>query len=263
MGILAIERFTGHDENTVLRILESAGTHCAALLDSRIRNLRVYRVETDEVFSWIGCKPDKADDNDPEFGAFFTFLSVAAKEKLIINWRVCKRTGDESLLFLKDLKSRMGQRIQLTTDCFRGYINWGGSAGKVQEVFGDNIDYATESKKFTKDPRFTDKRAFFAPKVVKVTRKQRIGIPDMRFATTNHSERTNLTLRTLTRRFVRCTINFSKKLENHRHAVAIFAAYFNFCRVHKSLDGKTPAMAAGLADRVWTVAELLNQQVNG
>jgi hypothetical protein len=259
MGLRAISRFTGHDLNTVMRVLETAGQHCASLLDTKLRNLRFSHVEVDEVFSYIGKKPDKVEEDDPEFGAFFTFLSVAAHEKLIINWRVAKRTGDESVEFLSDLKRRMNCRFQLTTDAFRGYVAVHGSAGNVSKVFGDDVDYATETKRFTKDPRFTDKRAYFAPKVLKIYRMPRIGAPDLKRATTNHCERTNLSLRTFTRRFVRSTLNFSKKLENHRHAVAIFVAFFNFCRAHKSLGGKTPAMAAGLTDHVWTVVELLER----
>lgn len=261
MGIRAISRFTGFDQQTVLRILESAGQHCAALLNARMQNVNVQFVQADEVFSWIGRKPDKADDNDPERGAFFTFMSIAHREKLIINYRVAKRTGDEAFEFLTDLKSRLAGRIQLTTDAFRGYVAAFGYRGGVNNVFGDCADYATETKRFTKDPRFVDKRAYFAPKVVKVTRQLRFGTPDMSMATTNHAERTNLTLRTLTRRFVRSTLNFSKKRENHEYAVALFIAAFNFCRVHRSLKGKTPAMAASLTDHVWTIPELLSATI--
>ncbi len=260
MGIRAISRYTGLDLETILRILESAGQHCAELLDSRIRELKVPRVACDEVFSFVQCKPDKVDESDPERGMFFIFFAIAQKEKLIICYRVSKRTGPETSLFLQDLKSRLTRRIQLTTDGFRGYCSVRGSAGNVRDVFGDNVDFATESKRYTRDPRFSDKKAFFAPKVISVKRQSRIGFPDMKHATVNHAERTNLTLRTLSRRFVRSTLNFSKCVENHRHAIAVFAATFNFCRVHKSLDGKTPAMAAGLTDHVWTIRELLSER---
>jgi hypothetical protein len=131
----------------------------------------------------------------------------------------------------------------------------------VERILGDACHYATETKIFKKDPNFTGRRKFFAPEIVKVTRKVRFGYPDMREVTTAHAERTNLSLRTFNRRFVRRTINFSKKLANHRHAVAIFAATFNFCRVHISLNKQTPAMAAGLTDHVWTVAELLSATI--
>jgi IS1 family transposase len=191
----------------------------------------------------------------------WTFMSIAHHEKLIINWRVSKRTGESAEEFLQDLKDRLACRVQLTTDAFRGYCAVHGSSGGVKNVFGSDCDYATETKKIVKDPNYVGQRAFFAPKTVKIHRENRIGNPDMSAATTNHAERTNLSLRTFTRRFVRCTINFSKKLANHRYAVAIFVAHFNFCPVHGTL-GKTPAMAAGLTDHVWTVEELLSNPIN-
>ena len=261
MGIRAISRFTGLNQQTILNILESAGEHCARLLDTKLRNLSVTHVQADEVFSYVGEKPDGTNKDNPERGEMWTFMSIAQKEKLIINYRVSKRTGEDAMAFLSDLKSRVASRIQLTTDAFRGYVAAYGSAGGVANVFGDSIDYATETKKITKDPSYTGQQAFFAPKKVTVRREPRLGMPDMSQATTNHAERTNLSLRTFTRRFVRCTINFSKKRQNHDHAVAIFVAHFNFCRVHKSLEGQTPAMAAGLTDHVWKVEELLKTTI--
>jgi len=262
MGIRAISRFTGYDQDTILRILESAGQHCERLLDTKIRNVIVPAVQCDEVFSYVFKKPNGQPDtdNDSEQGEMWTFFSIAHREKLIINWRVSKRTGFDAESFLRDLKSRLACRIQLTTDAFRGYCAAFSSHGAVENVFGNDCDYATETKKITKDPRFVGQRAYFAPKHVKVKRKYRFGDPDMSVATTNHAERTNLSLRTFTRRFVRCTINFSKKLANHRYAVAIFVAHFNFCRVHKTL-GTTPAVATGLADHAWTVQELLSTTI--
>lgn len=262
MGIRAITRFTGLNLATVLNILETAGEHCARLMDARIRNLKVTHVQSDEVFCYVAQKPNGRNKDNPERGEMWTFLSIAQNEKLIINYRVSKRTGYDAAEFLKDLKARLASRIQLTTDGFRGYVNVDGFGGAVERIFGtDQIDYATETKKITKDPNYVGQRAFFAPKTVKVNRQWRTGMPEMSQATTNHAERTNLSLRTFTRRFVRCTINFSKKRDNHEHAVAVFAAFFNFCRVHKSLDGKTPAMAAGLTDHVWTVRELLTATI--
>ena len=261
MGVRAAARLTRLDKNTILNILETAGEHCARLLDAKVRNLTVPIVQADEVYSYVGCQPHIADEDDAERGDFWTFLSVAKYEKLIINYRVSKRTGEDAAAFLTDLRSRMDMRFQFTTDGFRGYCSHQSSAGNVEDILGDVCDYATETKRFKKDPEFTGRRTFFAPYLVGVTRKVRFGNPLMSEATTCHAERTNLTLRTLTRRFVRRTINFSKKLDNHRHAVALFVAVFNFCRVHKSLDGKTPAMAARLTDHKWTVEELLSAQI--
>jgi hypothetical protein len=262
MGVRAIARFTGLDLKTVLGILESAGERCAHLMDSKVRNITVPFVQADEVHSYVRQKPGgEVSEDDPERGAFFTFLSIAKDEKLIINYRVSKRTGDDAAAFLRDLKSRMAGHFQLTTDNFRGYCAVKGASGNVQKILGEDCDYATETKVFSKDANYTGARSYFAPKVVAIKRIERFGNPDMSQATTCHCERTNLTLRTFTRRFVRRTINFSKKVENHNHAVAIFVAFFNFCRVHKSLNGKTPAMAAGLTEHVWTITELLTATI--
>jgi IS1 family transposase len=261
VGVRAAGRLARLDQGTVLRILESAGEHCARFLDAKVRNIKAPLVEADEVFSWIQQKPNGKNEDDPNRGSMWTFIGVANQEKLIVSWRVSKRTGEDAAEFLGDLKSRMAERFQLTTDGFRGYCDVRGSGGNVENVLGDCCDYATETKIFKKDKWPDGWRKWFAPKIVKVKRCARFGNPDMDAATTNHAERTNLSLRTFTRRFVRCTINFSKKTENHRHAVAIFVATFNFCRVHKSLGGKTPAMAAGLTDHVWTVAEMLAAEI--
>ena len=261
MGIRAITRFTGFDLSTVLNILETAGQHCAAFLDAKVRNVKVPCVQIDEVYSYVQKQPDGTEETGPDSdrGDMWTFLSIAQFEKLIISWKVSKRTGEAAEDFLWDLKSRLACRIQLTTDSFRGYVAVSGSTGGVQNVFGNSCDYATEVKRFSKDTEnFKGPLKYFAPKRVRVHREARFGNPDLSIATTNHAERTNLSLRTFTRRFVRRTINFSKKMENHAHAVAIFVAFFNYCRVHKSLNGKTPAMAAGLTDHVWTVKELLS-----
>jgi len=261
VGIRAAARLSRLDKDTVLRILESAGEHCARFLDAKVRNVKVPYVQADEVFSYIQQKPNGKNEDDPNRGSMWTYLSMAHHEKLIINYRVSKRTGEETESFLRDLKSRMAERFQLTTDAFRGYVATRSNIGNVKKVLHDCCDYATETKVIKKDPLFTGQRIYFAPKILKITRQARFGTPDMALATTNHAERTNLSLRTFTRRFVRCTINFSKKTENHRHAVALFVAHFNFCRVHKSLGGKTPAMAARLTDHVWTVDELLSAPI--
>ena len=260
VGCRAAARLTGVNKDTVLRVLESAGEHCARLLDARIHNINVPIVQADEVYSYVQCQPHIDVKDDPERGDFWVFLAIAKAEKLIISYRVSKRTGDDAGMFLEDLRSRMGCRFQFTTDGFRGYCSTRSSHGNVENILGDVCDYATEVKIFKKDPNYTGFRKYYAPEIVQIKRQARFGSPDMNEATTCHVERTNLTLRTFTRRFVRRTINFSKKVANHRHAVSLFIAYFNFCRTHKTLGGKTPAMAAGLTDHVWTVKEMLTME---
>lgn len=263
MGVRAVSRFTGFEIKTILSILESAGIHCAAFLNAKVKNVQAKFVEADEVFSYVYKKPNGEPDtnNDSKIGECWTFFAMAKDEKLIINHLVGKRTGENAIEFLKDLRDRVPNRFQLVTDGFRGYCAVTGSGGNVRDILGDRCEYATETKTIMKDETYTGQRAFFAPKKVRVKRTPRFGFPNLAHATTNHAERLNLNLRTFSRRFVRCTLNFSKKYENHCHAVAIFVATFNFCRVHKSLNGQSPAMAAGLTDHVWTVRELLGATI--
>jgi transposase-like protein/IS1 family transposase len=253
VGIRAIARLTGLDQKTVLRILESAGEKCARLLDEKIRNVKGQWIQVDEVHGFVFSK---AQNTKPEYvkrGDQFTYLSVDMSSKLIVNWRTAKRDGENTLAFLQELKNRMSGRFQLTTDAYAGY--WCGAGGAVRQVFGNEIDYATEQKIFNTKPRIAT--PWYNPLVLlRIQRQKRCGKPEMKLATICHTERTNLSLRLFNRRFTRKTLGYSKKLENMRHAMAIFVAHFNFCRVH-SAHGRTPARAAGITDHTWTIEEML------
>jgi IS1 family transposase len=173
---------------------------------------------------------------------------VDRHSKLIINSLVGKRTRANAEQFLTDLKRRMApQRFQLTTD---GWQIYSGVTGAVDVVFGQNVNYATETKQFARPAEFLPLR------LTAIKRKRNIGDPDMEAATTCHAERTNLSVRTFTRRFTRCTIGYSKKLENHKHAVNLFVWHYNFCRVH-SAHGRTPVQECGLVSKGFTIEELL------
>jgi transposase-like protein len=259
MGVRAVGRLTGLDKKTVLRILVTAGERCAYLLDAKIRDVKAEHVQVDEIHTFVGCKAQRTTRDDMERGDFFTYLSVDRASKLVINWHTSKRDGENTLAFIRDLERRMDGRFQLTTDEFLPY--WRGNTSAVPGVFGNNVDYATEKKifglKFPGEPN-----RWKNPLIVTgIKRQSRIGTPDMAVATICHAERTNLSVRTFTRRFTRCTIGYSKKLENLRHAVAMFVCHFNFCRKH-SAHGQTPAQAAGLTDHAWTIEEILNGENN-
>ena len=253
MGIRAIERFTGLHRDTVLSILESAGEKCARLLDEKIRNVKCSWVQVDEVHGFVFSKQQNTLPENDERGEFFTYLGVEMSSKLIINWRTSKRDGENTLAYMQDLKSRMANRFQLTTDAYISY--WRGEDGAVRKVFGNEIDYATERKIFNVKPRIPS--PWYNPLVLlRIQRQKRIGKPDMKLATICHAERTNLSVRLFNRRFTRKTLGYSKKLENLRFAVALFIAHFNFCRIH-SAHGRTPAQAANLTDHQWTIEEML------
>jgi transposase-like protein len=253
MGIRAIERFTRLHRDTVLSILEAAGEKCARFLDEKVRNVKSEFVQVDEVHGFVFSKAQNTDLGDDERGEQFTYLSMDRDSKLIINSRVGKRNGENTLAFMRDLKSRMDGRFQLTTDAFNGY-RFG--RGSVREVFGNDIDFATETKIWGKPDLKNVSRWFNPLVVVGIKRKRRIGNADLSEATTCHAERMNLSLRLFNRRFTRKTLGYSKKLGNLRHAVAIFAAHFNFIRKH-SAHGMTPAQNAKLTDHQWTIEEML------
>lgn len=239
MGIRAIQRLTGLHQETILSILETAGQKAAAFLDAKIRNVNADVIQADEIHSFVYSKQQNTPEDETERGDQFTFLSVDRRSKLIVNWLVGKRTRENAVQFFGDLKGRMANRMQLTTDGFKVYS---GVDGAVASVFGNEVDYATETKYFARPAAFLPRR------LTGLRRHRRIGNPDMKLATTCHAERTNLSVRLFTRRFTRCTLGYSKTLENHKHAVALFIWHFNFVRVH-SAHGFTPAFAAGVAPK--------------
>ncbi len=261
MGIRAISRFTGLDQETVLNVLELAGRKAAAFLDATVRNVKADFVQADELCSFVKTKEANTADDDMEHGHFFTHLSVCRDSKLIVNFQVSKRSWQDSFDFMRDLQSRMSGRFTLCTDGLPAYC---GGAGVVKRVFGDTISYATEIKQFYIKP--ASMYSFHVPRrtglgdVVAIKRKPRIGNPDLRMTTTCHVERMNLSVRIFNRRFTRCTLGYSKKLDNLKHAVALFVWHFDFARKH-SAHGKTPAQAANLTDRQWTFEELLTATV--
>lgn len=256
MGIRAAARITNLHRDTVLSILETAGAKFAAFLDSKVRNIKAQNVQVDEIYTFVGCKKKTTLKGETERGDFFTYLSIDRDSKLIINWLTAKRNGETTLAFIKDLKTRMDGRFQLTTDAYAAY--WRRPC-IIGDVFGTEIDYATETKVFGRI-RKPFSRYYNPLVVVGIKRQRRIGCADLTMATTCHAERTNLSVRTFTRRFTRSTIGYSKTVENLRHAVAMFVCHFNFCRKH-SAHGKTPAQAAGLTEKAWTIEEIMLEPI--
>jgi len=252
MGVRAISRFTGLDTKTILSILETAGQKAAAFLDAKVRDFNAEQVQVDELINFVYSRGQNTPHEDRERGDFATFLSIDRASKFIINWRVGKHNREEAVSFLSDLRARVPNRFQLTTD---GWQIYSGYTGTVREVFGTNIDYATEIKHFGRHNPAAGWR--LSPmKLIAVTRSRKINRPRMSQATTSHAERTNLSVRTFNRRFTRCTIGYSKKLENLKHAVALFAWHFNYVRPH-SAHGLTPAQSAKLTENPMTIEDLL------
>jgi IS1 family transposase len=245
-------RMTGVAKHTVLKLLKDMGCACAAYHNANVRNLRVRRVECDEIWQFVGSK---AKNTSPEkkalgWGDVWTWTAIDADTKLIISCTLGDRGADTAHAFMQDVAGRTRNRIQLTTDGHRVY------ADAVEDAFGADIDYAMLVKIYGASNDNPESR--YSPATCIGCRTGVLsGDPDPDHISTSFVGRSNLSMRMGMRRFTRLTNRFSKKLENHGHMVALYFMHYNFCRVHKTLR-VTPAMEAGLADHVWTLEELCN-----
>lgn len=254
-SIRATCRMTGAAKNTVTKLLVDIGEAAAAYQDKVLRDLPCEVVEADEIWSFCYAKNKNVPDQfkgTPGYGDVWTFTAICADTKLIPTWLVGERTGDDADVFLRDLADRMDGRIQLSTDGHSMYLSTVGPA------FRQQVDYAQIMKIYAADP--SDGRGKYSPAICTGIKKKALkGDPDMERVSTSYVERQNLTMRMGMRRFTRLTNGFSKKVENLAHAVSLHFLYYNFARPHASLKDpypRTPAMAAGVADHVWTLEEI-------
>ena len=181
-------------------------------------------------------------------GDTWTWIAIDADSKLIPSWHVGKRDASDAYWFIHDLKDRLASRVQLTSDGHRPYLE------AVESAFGSDIDYSMLVKLYGHEP--TQEARYSPPKCIGARRRRIIGKPDRNLISTSYVERQNLTLRMQNRRFTRLTNAFSKKLENHKHMLAIHFMHYNFCRIHQTLR-VTPAMEAGIAKHVWALEEIM------
>jgi transposase-like protein/IS1 family transposase len=251
-SIRSTERLTDVNRNTIMRLLLIAGERSARLMDARMRNLHTKRLQVDEIWTYIGKKRRNVRSGDsPELGDQWIYVAIDADSKLVPSFRIGKRVRPDTWAFLWDLNQRITNRVQLTTDGLNHYTV------TVPECFGTDVDFAQLTKMFGDYGQFdTPEARYSPPRISGVISKVRQGDPDPDHISTSFVERQNLTMRMAMRRFTRLTNAFSKKLSHLKAAVALHFAYYNFCRVHSSLR-VTPAMEAGLADHVWSIAELL------
>jgi IS1 family transposase len=216
------------------------------------RNLACKRIQVDEIWAFVYAKQKNvatAKRQDLAYGDVWTWTAIDADTKLIPSWFVDGRDSDAAIIFMDDLASRLANRIQLTSDGHKAYLE------AVEGAFGSDIDYAMLVKLYGESPE-AEKR--YSPAVCIGARKTLIeGEPDPKHVSTSFAERSNLNVRMHTRRFTRLTNAFSKKVENHAHSVALFAMYYNFVRIHKTLR-TTPAMAAGVSKRLWEISDIVN-----
>jgi len=250
-SIRGTARMTGIDKNTVLRVLKRAGSRCSAYLDEYMVGLHCDSLEADEIWTYIAKKKrllNRKERLAGEFGDQFIFVALDSKTKLVPVYLVAKRTTASACKFLCELRKRVVNTPQLTTDQFSGYKT------AVPYAFGQQVHYATLRKSYSgnKDGR----EGYSPPKLRKVYIKDFIGNPNPRKVCTSYVERQNLTMRMNMRRFTRLTNGFSKKVDNLEHAVALHFMYYNFVRIHKTLR-VTPAMEAGVTDRLWSLENIV------
>ena len=248
----AISRVVGCSINTVTKLLVEAGEAYAAYHDANVRGLKSKRIQCDEIWSFCYAKQKNVADAKrapQEAGDVWTWTSLDADSKLICNWVVGGRDADYALMLMDDLRDRLANRVQLTTDGHKAYLS------AVEEAFGDDIDYSQLVKLYGAAPESAKGR--YSPAECIGARKERVtGNPAWSHISTSYVERQNLNMRMGMRRFTRLTNGFSKKLDNHCHALALYFTYYNFVRIHKSLK-VTPAMQAKVTDGLWEMADLL------
>jgi IS1 family transposase len=250
MSIRAITRLTGASKNTVSKLLVDAGKACAAYHDANVRNVKASRVQVDEIWSFTYAKQKNvatAKDAPEGAGDTWTWTALDADSKMIVSYLVGARDAEYAMWFMDDLAARLANRVQLTSDGHKAYLD------AVEGAFGCDVDYAQLVKMYGPTMAAPGR---YSPAECTGSKKIRVmGSPDIEAVSTSYVERQNLTMRMHMRRFTRLTNAFSKKVENHAHAVALHMMYYNFVRIHKTLR-MTPAMAAGVTDRLWEIADI-------
>ena len=255
MGINAACRITGASKNTVLKLLADVGRACALYQDQTMRGLTITKVQVDEIWSFIGMKEKNVPANtDPTrgYGDCYTYTAIDPVTKLMPCWLVGYRTSESADHFMSDLAPRLANRVQLTSDGMAGY------PAAVRKHFGDNVDYGVLNKSYEGGMPAVEAKRRYSPAVCTgATKNTVIGSPELKDISTSHVERANLSMRMGMRRFTRLTNAFSKKIENHMHAISFYFMVYNFVKVHGTVK-TTPAIAAGVTTIQWTMEDIVN-----
>lgn len=247
----AIARVVGISINTVTKLLVETGTACAAFHDETVRGVKTRRVQCDEIWSFNYCKAinkKKAKAAPGDAGDAWTWTAIDADSKLIVSWLVGDRDSNAGSIFLHDLKRRLANRVQLTSDGHGAYLQ------AVSHAFADEIDYAMLVKLY--GPTKEGVRRYSPPVCIGARGRRITGKPDKKHISTSYAEAHNMTMRMSMRRFTRLTNAHSKKLDNHCHALALYFVWYNFARVHNTLRA-SPAIAAGLTDKLMDMADIV------
>jgi IS1 family transposase len=251
-SIRSTERMFNVHRDTIMKLLVEVGSGCARIMDEEMRDLSCRRIQVDEIWTFVQKKKRflTAADDPRRVGDMWTFVALDPDTKLVPTYRVSKRSAPNAVAFMHDLSERLANRVQLTSDGLRAYVD------AVEEAFGADVDYGQAVKFYEAEPIGPGR--YSPPKVVRQEKAIFMGRPDPAHISTSLVERQNLTMRMSMRRFTRLTNAFSKKVENLRAAVAVHFAHYNFVRVHGSLR-ITPAMAADVSDHLWSMEELIER----
>jgi IS1 family transposase len=252
-SIRAVTRLTGVSKTTVTKLVVDAGKAASWYQDRVFQNLSCKRLQLDEVWGFVGAKAKNATAAKKaagEQGDIWLWVATCADTKLVPSWLVGGRDGDTAVIFTDDLANRLANRVQITSDGHKAYLD------AVAASFGGDVDYGMLVKIYGPTSEHPQRR--YSPAECIGARKERIeGNPDMAHVSTSYAERNNLNVRMHSRRMTRLTNAFSKKAENHAHAMALHFLYYNFVRIHKTLR-TTPAMAAGVTSRLWEMTDVVD-----
>lgn len=252
-SIRSTVRMTGVAKNTIVKLLADIGEACAVYQDNAFQNLNCKRIECDEIWSFVGAKQKNVPaDRKDEFGIgdVWTWVSIDADTKLVPCWLVGPRNANAAYEFINDLAPRLSNKVQITTDGLKLYLE------AIEYAFGGDVDYAQLIKIYGKTGGKKDETRYSPAECLGCEKRVVTGAPKKDLVSTSYVERQNLTMRMGMRRFTRLTNGFSKKVENHAHAIALHYMYYNFVRIHKSLRC-TPAMAAGVTSKLWSVEDIV------
>jgi IS1 family transposase len=254
-SIRSTARITRTAVNTVVKLLRDVGAACLDYQDRVMHNLPCKKLQCDEIWSFVYSKAKNVpQDKQGKFGYgdVWTFTAIDADTKLVPCWSVGLRDADCAYGFVSDLKARLANRVQLTTDGHGMYLE------AVESAFGSEIDFAQLVKRYGQDPE--PERRYSPAKCLGADKRIVVGNPDTAKISTSYVERQNLTMRMCMRRFTRLTNAFSKRVENHVLALSLYFMHYNFARPHKTLANpypRTPAMVAGISDHIWTVEDIV------
>ncbi len=254
-SMMSTSRIMDISFNTVKKLLIDVGQACQKFHDENVVHIAAKKVQCDEIWSYIMCKDKNVDyctkQHEQHVGDAWTWVGIDADSKLVISWLVGNRDAQSANVFMRDVASRLRNRVQLTTDGFKPYLR------AVENAFDDEIDFAQLIKIYGASEGTGNERKYSAPQCIGIEKRIITGRPNEADISTSYIERQNLTMRMSMRRFTRLTNGFSKKIENHEYSIAIHYAYYNWVRIHKTLR-VTPAMEAGLATRPMTLLDIVH-----